>query len=293
MQVTARAAGDPASCRTSVMNEREHILMCPPDHFTVNYVINPWMDGNEGSMDRERALQQWATLKWAISEVADVVTIDPVRDLPDMVFTANAGVVYGDRAMASHFMPLERRSEERVFKDWFRNAGFELYDLPEDVGFEGAGDTLIDRGGPWVWAGYGFRTEAEALPHLERFFDLEVVPIRLVDERFYHIDTCLCPLTGGYLLYHPPAFDEASQREIERRVPKEKRIAVSAMNAGHFACNAVNVGDRIFLHRTAGKLIPALEEHGFYVIQVSLSEFLKAGGSAKCLTLKLTEPARR
>jgi N-dimethylarginine dimethylaminohydrolase len=273
------------------MSERDHILMCPPDFFTVDYVINPWMDGNAGSLNRERAFQQWSTLKWAISEVADVVTIEPVDGLPDMVFTANAGVVYGDRAMASHFMPMERRSEERVFKDWFRGAGYELYDLPEDIGFEGAGDTLIDRGGPWVWCGYGFRTEIEALEHLERFFDLEIVPIRLVDPRFYHIDTCLCPLTGGYLLYHEPAFDEASQKEIKRRVPKEKRIRVSEKNASHFACNAVNVGDRIFLHRTRGRLIPALEEYGFHVVQVSLSEFLKAGGSAKCLTLKLTEPA--
>jgi N-dimethylarginine dimethylaminohydrolase len=274
------------------MSDRHHILMCPPEHFTVDYVINPWMDGNEGSMDMERAFQQWSTLKWAISEVADVVTIEPVEGLPDMVFTANAGVVYGDQAMASHFMPLERRDEEAVFKRWFRRAGYELYDLPEDIGFEGAGDALIDRGGPWVWTGYGFRTEIEAHAHLEKFFDLEIVSIRLVDERFYHIDTCMCPLEGGYLLYHPPAFDEASQQEIERRVPKDKRIAVSKLNAGHFACNAVNVGNRIFLHRTSGKLIPALEERGFYVIQVSLSEFLKAGGSAKCLTLKLTEPVR-
>ena len=272
------------------MTDRHHILMCPPDHFTVDYVINPWMDGNEGSMNKERAFQQWSTLKWAISEVADVVTIDPIEGLPDMVFTANAGVVYGDKAMASHFMPLERRDEEAVFKRWFRRAGYELYDLPEDIGFEGAGDALIDRGGPWVWTGYGFRTEIEAHAHLEKFFDLEIVSVKLVDERFYHIDTCMCPLEGGYLLYHPPAFDDASRKEIERRVPEDKRIEVSKENAGHFACNAVNVGDRIFLHRTSGKLIPALEERGFYVIQVSLSEFLKAGGSAKCLTLKLTEP---
>ena len=108
------------------MSARDHILMCPPDHFTVDYVINPWMDGNAGTMNRERAARQWATLKWAISEVADVVTVAPVEGLPDMVFTANAGIVYGDRAIASHFMPMERRSEEKVFKNWFRNAGSEL-----------------------------------------------------------------------------------------------------------------------------------------------------------------------
>ena len=114
--------------------------------------------------------------------------------------------------------------------------------------------------------------------------------MRLVDERFYHIDTCMCPLTGGYLLYHPPAFDEASRAEIERRVPEHRRIPVSIENAGHFACNAVNIGNTIFLNRTSGELIPELRERGFEVVEVPLSEFLKAGGSAKCLTLKLTEP---
>jgi len=266
--------------------------MCPPDFFTVDYVINPWMDGNEGHMDRSLAGDQWQGLREAISEVAEVVTMEPQDGFPDMVFTANAGVVYGDKAIASHFMPMERRGEEIHFKKWFRDNDFVLYELPDDIGFEGAGDALIDRGGPWMWTGHGFRTEIEAHEHLARFFDLEIVSIRLVDERFYHIDTCMCPLAGGYLLYHPPAFDDESRAEIERRVPKEKRIAVSAINAGHFACNSVNVGQHIFLNRTSGELVPELRTRGFEVVQVGLSEFLKAGGSAKCLTLKLTEPLK-
>ena len=274
------------------MSERDRILMCPPDYFTVDYVINPWMDGNEGCMDKSRAGDQWQNLKAAISKVADVVTMTPREGLPDMVFTANAGVVYGDKAIASHFLPMERRGEEVHFKQWFRDNGFALYDLHDKIGFEGAGDALIDRGGPWLWTGHGFRTEIEAHEHIAGYFDLEILSIRLVDERFYHIDTCMCPLTGGYLLYHPPAFDEQSRAEIERRVPKEKRIAVSALNAGHFACNAVNVGEHIFLNRTSGDLIPELENRGFEVTQIGLSEFLKAGGSAKCLTLKLTEPLK-
>jgi N-dimethylarginine dimethylaminohydrolase len=274
------------------MQDPTRILMCPPDHFTVDYVINPWMDGHEGGLDLDRARGQWERLRSAVAEVADVEIMTPVPGLPDMVFTANAGVVYGQRAMASHFMPKERRGEEVHFKRWFRDHGFELCDLPEDIGFEGAGDALIDRAGPWLWTGYGFRTEIEAHAHLARCFDLEIVSIRLVDPRFYHIDTCLCPLTGGYLLYHPPAFDEPSRAEIERRVPKAKRVPVSDQNAGHFACNAINVGDTIFLHRTEGQLVGALEERGFRVRQVDLSEFLKAGGSAKCLSLKLTEPLK-
>ena len=103
-------------------NKQDTILMCPPTYFTVDYVINPWMDGNEGYMDKSRAGDQWQNLKAAISKVADVVTMTPQDGLPDMVFTANAGVVYGDKAIASHFLPMERRGEEVHFKQWFRES---------------------------------------------------------------------------------------------------------------------------------------------------------------------------
>lgn len=267
------------------------ILMCPPDHFEVDYVINPWMDGNTGSPDPALARQQWERLRNALSECARVELLEPRPGLPDLVFTANAGFVHGERAVPSHFMPHERRPEEPVLRAWFESQGFDVKVLPDNVAFEGAGDALIDRGGPWLWAGYGFRTEIEAHDYLRRWFDLEVVSIRLVDPRFYHIDTCMCPLEGGYLLYHPPAFDDASRAEIERRVPRDKLIPVNDENAGHFACNAVNIGERIFLNRAGERLTAALEARGFRVTQLGLSEFLKAGGAAKCLTLKLTEPA--
>ncbi len=271
---------------------RDRILMCPPDYFTVDYVINPWMAGNEDSLNLDRAKQQWQTLKDKIGEFADVVTIDPQPDLPDMVFTANAGVVYGDKAIASHFIPQERRGEEKHFKEWFGGNGFELHDLDEKIGFEGAGDCLHDRGGPWLWTGYGFRTEIEAHQEIADFFDLEVISIRLTDDRFYHIDTCFCPLSGGYLMYHPPAFDYDSRIAIETRIPPHKRIVVDTLDAGNFACNAVNIGQEVIMNDASEPLKAQLKMRGFNFHIVQLSEFLKAGGSSKCLTLKLTEPLR-
>lgn len=271
---------------------RDKILMCPPDYFTVDYVINPWMAGHETSLDIARAKQQWSELKERIGEHADVVTMDPQPDLPDMVFTANAGVVYGDKAIASHFMPHERRPEEPHFKKWFRDNDFELLGLDEKIGFEGAGDCLLDRRGPWFWAGYGFRTEIEAHTEIQNFFDLDIVSIHLTDSRFYHIDTCLCPLTDGFLMYHPPAFDFDSRIAIESRIPPHKRIVVDTADAGNFACNAVNVGDQVFLNKASEPLKARLMLAGFKVHEIDLSEFLKAGGSAKCLTLKLIEPVK-
>ncbi len=269
---------------------RDKILMCPPDYFAVEYVINPWMAGHESSLDLDLAKAQWQELRDIISEKADVVVMEPQPDLPDMVFTANAGAVYGNRAIASHFMPHERRPEELHFKKWFRENGFELLDLDENIGFEGAGDCLLDRGGNWLWTGHGFRTEIEAHAQIQEFFDVDLVSIRLTDSRFYHIDTCFCPLNGGFLMYHPPAFDYDSRIAIESRIPPHKRIVVDTADAGNFACNAVNIGDTVFLNQASDPLKARLMLAGFKVKSIDLSEFLKAGGSAKCLTLKITEP---
>jgi N-dimethylarginine dimethylaminohydrolase len=269
---------------------RQKILMCPPDFFSVDYVINPWMAGNEGTLDVELAKAQWETLRAGLSTYADVELFDPQPNLPDLVFTANAGFVSGNKVVPSHFMPHERRPEEPYLKQWFADKGYELHVLPDDVGFEGAGDCLLDRSGPWLWTGYGFRTEIESHRFLAEWFDREVVSIRLIDSRFYHIDTCFCPLSGGYLMYHPDAFDDDSVAAIEARVPADKRLCVSADDAGNFACNAVNVDDQVFAHRMSAGLKTRLAEAGFAVHEIALSEFLKAGGSAKCLTLKLTEP---
>lgn len=269
---------------------RDKILMCPPDYFAVDYVINPWMAGHESSLDLELAKQQWQKLRDIISEKADVVVMEPQPDLPDMVFTANAGVVYGDKAIASHFMPHERRPEEPHFKKWFSENGFELLDLDEKIGFEGAGDCLLDRGGSWLWTGHGFRTEVEAHDAIQNFFGVDLVSIKLTDSRFYHIDTCFCPLTGGFLMYHPPAFDFESRIAIESRIPADRRVIVDTQDAGNFACNAVNVGDTVIVNKASDHLQAQLAEKGFKVVEVPLSEFLKAGGSAKCLTLKVIEP---
>lgn len=272
------------------MNEfRNKILMCPPDYFSVEYVINPWMSGLTEPPDKNKAYMQWESLKDTIAKFADIEVIAPQPNLPDMVFTANAGVVSENKAIASHFVPHERRPEESYFKSWFKNNGYQLLDLDEKIGFEGGGDCLFDRGGPWLWTGYGFRTEIESHKEIAKFFEVEVVPIRLVDERFYHIDTCFCPLTGGLVMYHPPAFDYDSRIAIETRIPANKRIIVDTQDAGNFACNAVNIDDKVIVNKASDNLKSKLNQLGFEVIEIDLSEFIKAGGSAKCLTLKLID----
>lgn len=265
------------------------ILMCAPDFFRVSYVINPWMEGNLSNTTSKESISQWETLKANLSMVANIELITPVDGLPDLVFTANAGFVYGNNCILSHFLFKERQGEEKYFNDWFESKGFKVHRMPEDIAFEGAGDALIDRGQDIIWAGYGFRTDKRAFPIVSQITSLDVIPLKLIDNRFYHLDTCLCPLSEGYLMYFPGALDNESNKLIEDHVPQEKRIVVSEKDAELFACNAVNIDKNIFLNEVSNDLVDTLERLGFKVTRSLLSEYIKAGGAAKCLTLKLNE----
>ncbi len=266
--------------------------MCSPDHYDVDYVINPWMEGNVHKSSRDRAVDQWQQLFHIIKEHAIVDLVQPQRGVPDMVFTANAGLVLGEDVVLSRFFHKERQGEEPFFKQWFEEQGYTVHELPKDLPFEGAGDALLDREGRWLWAGYGFRSELDSHPYIAKWLDIEVLSLRLMDERFYHLDTCFCPLTGGYLLYYPGAFDAYSNRLIELRVPEAKRIAIAEKDAVNFACNAVNIEHTIILNKASDDLKQRLHAAEFQVIETPLTEFLKAGGAAKCLTLRVTEPVR-
>jgi lysine-ketoglutarate reductase/saccharopine dehydrogenase-like protein (TIGR00300 family) len=267
-------------------------LMCAPDHYDVDYVINPWMEGNIHKSSRDRAVEQWNKLYNVIKDHAIVDLVAPEKGWPDMVFSANAGLVLGENVVLSRFLHKERQGEEPYFQQWFAENGFKVYTLPKDLPFEGAGDALLDREGRWLWAGYGFRSELDSHPFLAKWLDIEVISLRLMDERFYHLDTCFCPLANGYLLYYPGAFDSYSNRVIEMRVAPEKRIAIMEADAVNFACNAVNVDSIVIMNKASDGLKSRLAEVGFQVIETPLTEFLKAGGAAKCLTLRVTEPVR-
>ncbi|MBE9056411.1 TIGR00300 family protein [Sphaerospermopsis sp. LEGE 08334] len=267
-------------------------LMCAPDHYDVDYVINPWMEGNIHKSSRDRAVEQWNKLYNVIKNHAIVDLVTPQKGWPDMVFSANAGLVLGENVVLSRFLHKERQGEEPYFQQWFENNGFKVYTLPKDLPFEGAGDALLDREGRWLWAGYGFRSELDSHPYLAKWLDIEVISLRLMDERFYHLDTCFCPLANGYLLYYPGAFDSYSNRVIEMRVAPEKRIAIAEADAVNFACNAVNIESIVIMNKASDSLKSRLAEVGFQVIETPLTEFLKAGGAAKCLTLRVTEPVR-
>jgi N-dimethylarginine dimethylaminohydrolase len=272
-----------------LIKTRATVLMCPPNLYDVDYVINPWMAGNVHTSSQPRAAAQWRNLYEAVSKVANVELIEPEPGSPDMVFTANAGLERDGIVAISSFRHPERQDEESHFRRWFLQAGYTLVDIPRTTPFEGEGDALFSTDGRCLWAGYGLRTTLSSHRALREAWGIPVVPLHLISPRFYHLDTCFAPLEGGYVMYFPDAFDHVSLHRIEAFYPPEKRIVISEADAVCFACNAINVSRTIILNKISSKLSGELERLGFKVIQVELTEFLKAGGAAKCLVMKLSK----
>lgn len=260
-----------------------HVLMCPPDHYRIDYEINPWMDRAVGA-DPSESRRQWQTLYDALGELgAQIELLEPVAGLPDMVFTANAGLVHRNVFVSSQFRHAVRQGETPCFDHWAQTHGFRVVTLPADHYFEGAGDALFL--GETLYGGYRFRSDARSHLWVGDLLGVEALPLELVDPRFYHLDTCFCPLDEESALYYPGAFDDYGRSVLRARIPQ--LIAATADEAATFSCNAVVVGRTVLLNQGAPKLSRALQARGFKVHPLPLSEFIKAGGSAKCLTLRL------
>jgi N-dimethylarginine dimethylaminohydrolase len=265
------------------MRQQPRILMCPPDFYGIEYEINPWMSRSRGST-RERAHQQWRTLHDALVGLGvQVELLTPQQGLPDLVFTANAGLIFQSRFFSSRFRHEVRARETPNFDAWFGGHAFQVEHLPPGTNFEGAGDALFC--GPTLFAGYRIRSDVNGHQWLGKVLGRQVLPLELVNPRFYHLDTCFCPLAPGVAIYHPEAFDGYGRRVLEMNIPQ--LLPVGTTEAARFGCNAVVVGKTVVHNTGCDRLAADLRSWGYEPLGLELDEFLKAGGSAKCLTLRL------
>lgn len=281
------------------------ILMCAPDYYRCDYTINPWMDSNKGRVNPEKAHNQWKELFYKVSSIAGVWVAAQVEDAPDMVFAANAGLVIGNTAVVATFKYPERQMETLAYERVFKYLGFNTIVPPDSVIFEGAGDCLYDKSRGIHWVGSGFRSTENACMWLHSQFKNEVfIPLKLnTNASFYHLDTCMSILPNGEIVWYPGAFDTRSADIIRSASLPEHNIELTLAEARAFSCNAVCIDDTIIMHQfdapfacldgqnvedvDNSSLIGKLEQLGYTVQTVNLSEFIKTGGSAKCLTLPM------
>lgn len=263
--------------------DRPTLLMCPPDYYGIEYEINPWMSRSRQS-DPQTARRQWHELHSLLQSLrADIRLMEPVAGLPDLVFTANAGMVWREKAFLSRFRHKARQGETSVDHQWFHANGFETITLPGDWHFEGAGDALFC--GDTLFAGYLIRSDVAAMQWVAGQIGCRVIPLQLIDQDYYHLDTCFCPLSPTEAVYYPGAFDEYGRSALRQHIPT--LIAVRPEEAARFACNAVVIGKDVVLNTGCPQLEDVLRSRGYIPHPTELGEFIKAGGSAKCLTLRL------
>ncbi len=257
--------------------------MCRPDYFGIEYEINPWMKRHTPA-DRELAISQWQDLKEHLQQAgAEIALVEPVTGLPDLVFTANAAMIFRQEAILARFRHAQRQGEEPLDEHWLSANGFTVRKLPPAIYFEGAGDALFC--GDTLFAGYRIRSDALGQQHVGQMVGCRVIPLELVDPYYYHLDTCFCPLAPGQAIYFPAAFDDYGRRALAELVGD--LIAVDESEARRFACNAVVVGRTVVTNTGCPQLHTQLKAKGFEPRSTPLDEFVKAGGSAKCLTLRL------
>jgi len=276
---------------------QSRLLMCPPRHFAVTYSINPWMDPQkwaDGAPDlRASAARQWSALRSALRKAgATIEAVAPAEGLPDLVFTANAAVVLDRKALLARFRHPERQNEQPVFAAAFRAlAARGLIDTviepPEEIVLEGAGDCIFDKRRGLFWLGSGFRSDAAAARLVEETFGVPCLALTLSDASYYHLDTALCALPCGGMIYYPAAFSASALDLIHSQVAPHERIVLDAADAARFAANAVCVGRAVVLSSCGEVLRRRLEERGYSVVETPLSAFMRSGGSACCLTLRL------
>ena len=281
---------------TLLDNPTARFLMCRPEHFAVSYSINPWMDPKRWAGDagaHAAAEREWAALHRKLLKLgAAVELISPVLGLPDLVFTANAAVVLDGKALLARFRHPQRQREERHFEAAFRALQARgLIDavrkLPKGIVLEGAGDCVWDARRKLFWMGYGPRSDAGAARAVKDMFGQDVVALELADPRFYHMDTALAPLPGGEVMYLPGAFTATGLAAIRERVAPEERIEIAIDDGRRLAANAVAVDSTLVMSGCGRRLRAQLAERGYEVATTPLASFLRSGGSAFCLTLRL------
>ena len=258
------------------------VLMCKPEYFDIEYEINAWMSV-DNKVDTERARQQWQQLHDQYKKLGfEIELIVPVKGLPDMVFTANGALVIDGKVALPRFRFSERQPETAHFEKWFEEHGYEQRMQPK-ANFEGEGDALVLDGK--ILAGWGFRSSREAHTELAEYFGREVVSLHLVDDHFYHIDTCLAILSEHAIAFYPAAFDEESQQRLRSLVPTV--IEASDADARAFGLNAMSDGQHVMCSDRAADFHEQLKAAGFTPVPTPISEFQKSGGGVKCLTLTL------
>lgn len=271
----------------------ESLLLCAPDEYDVTYAINPYMETCLGKIDRALAREEWKRFHDKLCNLGVQIKVrTPWKDCPDMVFMSDPGLVVGNLFLAGRFSKPERTPENEAAVEWMTELGFEVRQLPPGMFWEGNGELLCGLKADGtvdgtLWGGYGIRSDAAAYDWVAEQLGFELTKIQLTDPYCYHLDTCFTVLPGGYAMLYSPAMSKASERAIRNRFAEDKIYEATREDVLCFGMNAIILGQQIVANAFTDGMDRWLKQRGFDPIPAPVGEFVKAGGSTKCLSLKV------
>lgn len=259
------------------------VLLCPPTHYKIAYEINPWMH-IDNQVNPEKAMEEYRRLKQIYQDLGlEILEIEQGENLPDMVYAANFGSPHGNFFIKANFKFDERKGESELAKQYIQKLGFAIKELPENIYFEGQGDLL--KAGNKILMGWGKRTDFEAKKYLEEFLQTEIIDLKLIDQYYYHLDTCFFPLDENTVALNPLSFEEEDLIKISKYF--SQIIEVEKEDNDIIACNGVVAGKTAVCGKgISEQLRNDYKKYGFDIIETPMDEFRKGGGSVKCLTLE-------
>lgn len=260
--------------------------MCPPKYFKLQYSINPWMDTDK-KIDSKKKYKQWEELYKTIKKTgAEIKLLEPQKNLPDMVFP-DIGILNQNLFIPSVFRYKERKGESKHYVNWFKNRGYKIIKLKKPGYFEGQGDSI--KCGKNIFFGYGFRSSLKAIKKIDKILKkenkgLKIIPIKLINNKFYHLDTCFCPLDESKAIFYPEAISQKSIKKLKKHF---ELFPVPAKEAENFICNSVVNKKNIIFQANNPKTSALFKKLKFKTHPLDVGEFIKAGGSCRCLSTPL------
>ena len=264
--------------------------MCKPKYFDViHYKLNSHMLMQQ-KVNYDRSYIQWRNLESnLLCQGVKINYIKPQKTLVDMVFAANGGIIYNNKAIVSNFNAIPRKKESEHYNKFFNENGYDTYNMVTE--FEGAGDGLFSHNKEHLWLGYGFRSNKDSKNEIEDIISnnhLEIHTLQLTNPLWYHLDTCFCPFGEDRLILYEKAFDKNSLKKIYNVFDEKKCIKVSDEDAENFACNSIPIPNNIIIgHSFSPELKNKFRDIDYIGIETLMTEFLLSGGSTKCCVLNI------
>jgi dimethylargininase len=226
-------------------------------------------------VDTELADKQWDGYVSALEENGWTTREVGFADtMADSVFVEDTLVLLGSTAVVTRAGTESRRAETEAAEETAQDLGLRIERIMSPGTLEG-GDVL--KVGTTVYVGRSSRTNADGIRQLRAIaaplgYNVVAVPVT----RALHLKTTMTALPDGTLLGHPDLVDDPAFFPHFLAVPEREGVAVVVLSE-----------NTVLMSSSAPATAALLEDRGYTVVSVDISEFEKLEGCVTCLSVRV------